>query len=1122
MKNTFTDLLFPKRPPFTRIHIWALIMRISQVYFLMMTSVMIAAASPPGNGQSIETTVVSLEITNEPLRKVFQKIESQTDFLFAWNKKVNDYGRVTLVKGNYTVKTALDIVLKETGLKYEQDEKYILVTPVGRTESVMEEAEVKNGGDVVEVYPAALVTGTVRDASTQEPLAGVNIIVKGTTKGATTDFEGRFAVEANSTDVLVFTFIGYKTYETQVDGRAVINVVLEGDTRQLQEVEINAGYYKVKDSEQTGSIAKINAEEIQKQPVGNTLAALQGQLPGMTIIQQTGVPGGNFQVRIRGQNSITSGKDPLFIIDGVPFISEAVGIRNTSGRLFPTGLSPLNSINPADIESVEILKDADATAIYGSRGSNGVILITTKNGKAGTSRINLNFYRGVGEVTRLMELLNTEDYIEMRTEAYANDGVASFPPEAYDINGTWDQNRHTDWQETLIGGTAQITDGQVSLSGGTENIQYVLSGGYRRETSVFYFGGSDQRASGHFKLNNTSNNDKLKLSFSINYALNWADLINEDITLQAALTPPNAPKPFDETGNLNWENNTFENPLAYTKRKFKSNLNNLITNALVSYSLFPNFEIKANLGYANRADKATSKFPLSSRNPSYRAFFQNATDFSNSSFRSFLIEPQASWSKSTGELKVNVLIGSTFQNQITEALGQTAYGFASEALMDNILSATRINVGTDMNAQYKYSAIFGRINLNWKEKYLLNLTGRRDGSSRFGPSNQFGNFGAIGVAWLFTKEKFLRNISTLSFGKLRMSYGTTGNDQIGDYQFLDTYNSAGLYHGVAGLEPTRVFNPNFAWEINKKLEVAFELGLIDDRIFISTNYYHNRSSNQLTGTSLPPTAGFPNFISNRDATVQNTGFEVEINTLTIRSRNFSWRTAANITVPQNKLISYPNLESSPDASRFVIGKPLNIIKVFNYLGVNSETGVYEFEDVNGDAQFSVQDQVVVKELGPVLYGGISNTFQFRGLQLSILLQFVKQSSLNYLNAFGTTPPGFLFNQPSIVVGRWQQPGDVTNVMKYTQDFALFDAFYRASQSELVVSDASFMRLKNVSLSYDLPRKWLNKLSLGNMRFFIQGQNLLTVTKFDGTDPESSDASKLPPLRMLTGGFNITL
>lgn len=951
------------------------------------------------------------------------------------------------------------------------------------------------------------VTGTVTDASGALP--GVSITIKGTTHGTFSDQNGYYSVKANQNDVLVFSFIGYKTYEVAITDSTVIDVIMTEDATEIEGVVINAGYYSVKDRERTGSIARVTSKDIEnQQSVTNVLGTMQGRVAGVEIIQDSGSPGGAFQIKIRGQNSLRAdGNQPLYIIDGVPYSSETIGSIDTSGTM-PTLTSPLNSINPADIESIEILKDADATAIYGSRGANGVVLITTKKGRAGKTNFTVNASTSFGRVTKMLDLMNTEQYLAMREQAFANDGVTELPFYAYDVNGTWDRNRYTDWQKELIGGTAEINTLQASVSGGSQNTQYLLSGNTRTETTVFPGDFKYKKSAAHFSMNHTGNDERFRITFSANYVAQNNRQPATDLTRISRTLAPNAPSLYNESGNLNWESSTWENPLADMESEFLSKINDFTANTVLSYNFLSDLQFKTSLGYSDLRSNESRTMPSTMYDPAYGLGSEISALMNNLTSRtSWIAEPQLNWNYSTGKNKIETLVGGTFQHQVTNRLFQSGFGFTSNSLINDLASASLKTIDLSNETLYKYQAFFARVNYNYDSRYIINITGRRDGSSRFGPGKQFANFGAIGLAWLFSNETFLKDSKLLSFGKLRTSHGITGNDQIGDYQFLDTYLSSGnTYQGIIGLQPIRLFNPEFGWEVNRKFEVALETGFLEDRIFLTSAYYINRSSNQLVGIPLPGTTGFTSLSSNLDAEVQNSGLEFTVRTENYKTQNFSWTSNFNISLNRNKLISYPGLESSSYANTYVIGQPLNIIKLYQYTGTD-EQGIYQFADINNDGQITgIGDRQVIADLNPKYFGGFQNQLRYKGLQLDFLFQFVKQKSFGYMPGVPGTPLNQLADQSGL-----------TQPVTAGTNSEVINAYYRYGQSDGALQDASYIRLKNISLTYDLPLQ-SEKIKC---QLFFQGQNVLTFTPYDSGDPEFKFTGYLPPLRTFTTGIKLT-
>lgn len=963
------------------------------------------------------------------------------------------------------------------------------------------------------------ITGTVRDS--QGVLPGVTVSVEGKSTATITDYQGQYSIAASPTDILVFSFVGYTTVNTPIAGRTVVSVHLQEDATQLQEVRVNAGYYSVKEKERTGSIAKLKAADIEKQPVSNILATMQGRMAGVNITQQTGTPGGGFDIQIRGLNSLrTEGNSPLYIINGVPYPSQSLGNSSVTNGVLPGTSSPLNSINPSDIESIEVLKDADATAIYGSRGANGVVLISTKKGKAGTTRFNLQSFTSAGTIANKLNVLNTDQYLAMRREAFANDNITIYPATAYDINGTWSQTRNTDWQKELIGGTSYIQHIQTDVSGGSAGTQFLIGGTYHKEKTLTADSGYYGKGGVHSSITHKTADDKFLLNFSADYTSDKNNLPGLDLSRLAYTLVPNAPALYTNEGKLNWEQGTFDNPLGQLEGTYQSLTNNLLANAVLAYKFNTELEFKTSLGYNDTQFSENKTLPSTMYNPKYNPTSLNSQIFNNKGSRqSWIIEPQLNWTAKFDQTEINILIGSTFQSQKQQLLAVYGARFPSDALIHSLSAAKDVIVLNDETNEYKYNAFFGRANINYKNRYILNLTGRRDGSSRFGSGNRFANFGAIGLAWIFSKEPLIsKTESLISFGKLRASYGLTGNDQIGDYQYLDTYMvTPNVYDGIIGLKPARLFNPHFSWETNKKLEVALELGFFKDRVFLSTAWFQNQSSNQLVGVPLPATTGFSSVQANLDARVQNTGYEIELNTVNFQLKDFKWSTTLNFTAPKNKLIEFPALEGSAYANSFVIGESINIRKLYHYKGINLQTGTYIFEDFNNDGQLNAADRQSILDTSPKFYGGLANNISYKNWNLELNFQFVKQQAANELLYFPAA--GTFTNQPTAVLNHFPANNSLETIQQYTSgsNAAVSKAQNYYTQSDAITTDASYIRLKSTSLTYAIPSAW-SKIFSGKV--YLQGQNLLTFTKYSGVDPETKSIYYLPPLRQFTLGIQL--
>jgi len=952
-----------------------------------------------------------------------------------------------------------------------------------------------------------LVKGKVISSMDSSFLSGATVqIGRITTK---TNKTGEFAIGTDQkAAILKVAFLGFQSKDVSYDvsSQQYYTIILEEKQNSLDETVVIA-YGTTTKRLNTGSVGKVRAVDIAKQPVANPIAALQGRIPGVEITQQSGRTGANFSVLVRGRSSIDNGNQPLYIVDGVPWLS------NNLSQIANGSQSAFNSLNPSDIESIEVLKDADATAIYGSRGANGVILITTKKGENGKTLIDLNAYSGLSRVGHTMPLMNTEQYLSMREEALSNDDLVPSNTNAPDLL-LYDRSRYVDWKKLLIENTASLSDIQLSLSGGTDLTHFRIGSNYRRETNVYPDNDADKRFAGQVSLDHTSDNSRFFSNITINYSDDDNKLLPRDLMFDI-YNAPNT-KIYEDNGELAWNENgsqVWNNPMAYTYQSFGKLTQSLISNINLGYSILKNLKVKVNGGYANDQLHEYQVYPLTSFGP-LTAKTSGESKFSESVFKSWIVEPQINYDLNTSFHRLKILLGASWQEEKLEGTIIDASDYGSEALLNTTAGAATLST-TENYGLYKYQSFFGRMNYTYKDKYLANLTGRRDGSSRFGPGKQFANFGAAGLAWIFSEELFVKNtLKWFSFGKLRGSFGITGNDKIGNYQFMDTYGNAKYpYDEIKGLLPQRLFNPYYEWESNKKLEFAIDLGFLNDRILFSSNWFRNRSGNQLLQYTLPTQTGFSGITKNLPAIVENKGWEFEINAINIQNPSFKWNSSFNLTIMGNKLLNFPDLETSSYASQYEIGKSLNIFKAYPYLGVNSDTGLWDVDLSAG--------RKVIKDLTPRFYGGFGNNFQYKNFQLDIFFQFVSKDDRNYLYSLPATPGFTNFNMPVAVLDRWQKTGDNSDIQRfYSTSGAAGTARNNYRLSDGIFVDASYVRLKNLALNYSLPSTWIRFANIQRARVYFQAQNIFTFTGYKGNDPEVTSMIILPPLRTLTIGAQI--
>lgn len=1091
------------------------LIRVMKITAIMLL-VTCLTASAKGDAQRI-----NLSVKGEKLEVVFSEIERQSGYTFVYRDEwLKNAKKVDLDLHDVSVVRALQECFKGQSLTYELVKMTVVVK--------LKESPAVNQNELLPPTPID-VKGRILNENGEGIVA--SIVVKGTQQGTASNSEGFFelkGVDENAT--LIITAVNIAPLEVKVNGRSTINITVKLEAVEGGEVIINAGYYKTTAKTKVGNISKVSGKDIERQPVTSLLTSLQGRMPGVDITPSNGAPGSGITIRIRGNNSIRfDGGYPLYVIDGVPIDSRPVTSASNSLYGNGYGFDPLSTMDPSQIESIEVLKDADATAIYGSRGANGVILITTKKGNTrGKTIATANYYHGISSITNRVDLLDRRQYLDMRYEAYANDGInianLTLGPNTYDLLA-WDTTRSTDWQEVLLGTKSHVNDAQAGLSGGTGNTSFHANLGYHKEGVVFPGDFGFKRMNGQFNFSHRSNNQKLSFIFSANYGEIQSHLYNSLNLVNYALSlPPVAPRVYDENGSLNWEivpylggRNSWTNPFSILNNTHDAKVGNLLTNAQLSYTIARGLILSTSLGFSKLTSDDKVKTPSTAASPTATTNSRRAT-FVDNSRNSWIVEPQLSYSRVFKGHRINALAGTTFQSALSSTMSANGSQYPSDGLLNSIDGAQTKTYSSN-KSEYRYTAVFMRIGYDWKNKYLLNLTSRRDGSSRFGPGKQFGNFGSVGAGWVFSQEKFIReNLAFISFGKIRTSYGITGNDQIGDYNFLDRYSiPTNSYQGI-NLIPSALFNPDYRWESTRKAEIGFELGLFDDKITLEAGRYWNRSSNQLVQYALPYTTGFPAVLANFDAVIDNTGWEVVIKTDNIKRKNFQWSSSVNLSIPKNRLTKYDDIENSSYAGLYAVGQSLAIQRLYTWNGVNPQTGLHEVADLNNDGVINSSDQKFMKPRERQYYGGIINTIRSKGLELSFLLQGSKGIDFGFLNS--NLAGNSVTNQPAEVLTRWRKNGDITAVGRYS---SIFSNVYSSQvwYSDLNTKEVFFLRLKTVSLSYTIPKNVFGKKIYADVQFFLQGQNLFTITNFKQVlDPETKN--ELPPLKIYTFGIQIKL
>lgn len=977
--------------------------------------------------------------------------------------------------------------------------------------------------------PKTAISGMVVDFN-GEGIPGVTVIVKDQNIGASTDRSGLFSVVVpGEKATIILSSIGFETKEI-VAGKAPIRLQLVPTTSGLDEVVI-LGYTKTSRRNTTGDIGHVSSKEIGEQPVNNVLEALTGRVNGLEIVTLSGVPGSNYTIRIRGNASISAGTAPLIVVDGVPLASNSISwdfysadgpnyfAQTALGLGANTSSSPLNVINKADIESIDVLKDADATSIYGSRGANGVIVITTKQGKASSHpEVGVNVYHAIGIVEHQIDYLNTKDYIAMRREAYSNDGMPATDP---DVNGSWDSTRNFDWQRQMIGNTAHITDAQASISGGTTQSRYWIGGGYHKETTAFPGDFGYKKGSGRLNFYFASPDGNWRSSLGISLMGDRNYLPTVDLTYYS-LTPPNTPQGLNPDGSINFQPG-FDNPFAAMARQYRVSTDNLMISSSTSYRLTNWLELKVNMGWNKMTMDEVQTSPKSSFDPAIGA--TSYSFFGTSYSKNWVIAPQLTADKRFGSAHVSTTIGANFQREDRSQQMLYASGFSDEGKIGLVTAATTIiPMGANLNI-YRYNSFYARISFNQEDKYLFNISARRDGSSRFAAGKEYANFWAVGAGWVFTKEDFFKAKSIISFGKIRASYGVTGNDQIRGFNSAKPVPIPIISDGINGDHFPMLAN-DIHWEIIRKKEIGLDLGFLEDRLLFTASIYHNISSSLLLEEMIPP--HLPNaagILRNTDAKIENKGLELEAKWNVIKKKDLNWMVTVNYSLPQNQLLAMPSNLSPVYNNLYTVNEPINIHKGFQYTGVNPETGLYIFDDANHDGKIDKKDYVTNKVLGTTSYGSVFNRISYKQFELALHIQFVKQTGYDYDFAYVGWGPGIMLNQPQSVMNRWHANGQQANIQRFTQgaDRNIAINFDNVRNSDRVITDASYLRIRNISLSWQMPDVWIRTLRLSAGNIYLQAQNFLTITRYPGRSVETAtnNSEVLPPLRICAAGLRLS-
>ncbi len=1142
------------------------------VAILCLTLSPLMASTSEAQVKSIDEVHLKLEKSSYSLLQLFQEIERKTEFKFFYTQQViKNSPSLTAINSSGSVEEHLMQVAKQTNLRFKQVNNTISVIPVSNQTQELITKEIQ----------LATIVGTVTD-NTGAPMPGVTIVVQGTTTGTVTDIDGKYSIEASEGQVLVFSFIGFQTTSRVVGTSSVLDVRLSEDENNLQEVVV-IGYGTIQKKDITGAVSAINADKIKDQQVPSLDLALAGQMAGVVVTQATGAPGGGASVRIRGAGSLSAGNEPLYVVDGFPVTND-----------FDQRNNPLNTINPADIDNIQVLKDASATAIYGSRGSNGVILITTKSGKTGTSRIDFNVSSGVQQVEKYVDVLNAREFAiyanEARNNAWVNSGPNRLPTDPNSVRGNnvmyllpeVFQNPEalgegTNWQKEIFR-TSRMNNYQLNFSGGNDKTKYFVSAGYLDQQGVII--NSDLKRYS-FRVNVESQmNKRVKVGANItptytfsNQSLaegNWqgGGIIQSAITAAPHLTPYDAEGNYTKVTGQGIGLSEVDNPVKIAREYFhQQGTLRLLGTAFAEFSLVDNLKFKTLVGGDIRNFRedifSNSLINPNSVNPTKPAVGTNAT----SQTRNWLAEFTLSYAKSFGKHNVDAVLGYTAQNELQDINRITGTNFPNDNIK-TINAAGLITSAFNTKEEWSLLSYLARVNYNFDDRYLLTATFRQDGSSRFGADSRWGFFPSVSLGWRISEENFMSDISWISELRLRASTGLTGNNFIANYGAIGLTSPEnyifGLNGGVVnnGIRLSNIPNTRLGWETNRQTDIGLELGILQNRFYLSADYYQKRTSDLLLNVPVPTLTGYTTALQNVGE-ILNKGLE-----FTVTSRNtvgaFKWTTDFNFSTNQIRVEAL-GPDGSPIISRQATSAsaPTHITQIGSepgsYFGyqvigvyqnqqdidsspvirngngtVQSKPGQLKFADINGDGVINASDRTILGSPFPDFTYGMTNTFNYKNFDFAFTLQGVQgfevlnMARRYYGNYSGT------YNVLRSTANGWKSeadPGDGVSPQINRNFNSLAGSNVVNNVTSLFVEDGSFLRIRNITVGYNLPQASLEKLKLSSARLSFTVQNAYTFTKYEGFNPEVSaqggstlvpgvDAGGYPLARSFMFGLNV--
>ena len=1045
------------------------LVNIMRIFLLIIT---IGLSSAFANSSKAQTKI-DINVNDISLEDLFQEIQSKSKFIFFYKDDVLHY-KVSLHLKNVTVSKILDAAFAHTNLTYKINQRQVVIK---------ENLDAVSNNPNVELQKT--VKGTVTDIDGL-PLVGATVSIKGTNNGVSTDFDGNFELPVTEdVTILVITYVGFIPQEINIVGKTILEINLVPDNTALNEIVV-IGFGTEKKALISDAVTSISSEQIEDLPVSSVDGILQGQAAGVQVQQNSGTPGGQMSVRIRGLSSISGSNQPLYIIDGIPVTTGDFGQVGYSGQ----GASALTDLNPSDIESISILKDASATAIYGARASNGIVLITTKRGKAQKSVVNVNVYSGMQRAWNRLDMLDAKQWMDYRNDLT---GSNAFTQEQMD-NISID----TDWQDVIFR-TAPINSYEVSTTGGSEKTKFFMSGKVFDQEGIL-IGTDYQRINGRINIDHQLS-DKITIGTSIGLTYAKTNRVESDQTLHGPLpngisTPAIFPV-YNEDGTYN-QDGPYSNALSIANEAINQNFTyRTNSNVYVDYNIFEDltFSSKWGIDFLNFREHA-----YESRKTVQGAKYNGLGFETYSNVSNIVSNNLLKYNKQLGKHKFEVLAGYSFESYQYRSSFIRGQDYADDNL-EYISSASTIVSASASALDSGLRSFFGRANYNFDNKYIANFSGRFDTSTKFGENNRTGFFPAASVAWRISEENFMENVNAVSDLKLRLSYGLTGNDDISPFLFSELYGNTS-YGGQPAIYPSNIPNPDLKWEGTAQFNVGLNLGLFKNRLTLTADYYNKQTNDLLLSRPLPPNSGFSSITENVGK-VENQGIEITIASENYIGEDFTWNTQFNISGNRNKVLELYNGQPIDDigrgGNRIMEGQPIGIFYSYKSLGVDPSTGDIVFADTNFDGVITSEDRTIVGNPHPDFIASLTNAFRYKGVDLSIFLQSSYGNDVfNGSRLFLESLQGG-DNQIEAVTRRWRQPGDITDIPRATTDPV------KSSQNKRVssrfIEDGSYLRVKNVTLGYTIGENTFGKSVFSSVRVYLSAQNLFTFTNYTGLDPE---------------------